>query len=176
MKDTALLVVDVQEALVAEHPEREEEFLCLLRRLISFCRKDGVEVIFVRHDDGEGSDLEAGSPGWQVCSALSPAANEQIFDKRFNSAFLETGLDGYLREHGVSRLILAGMQTEYCIDATCKSAFERGYTVLIPEGATTTFDNGPIAADVLCEFYERRIWDGRFAQVLSVEQLEELLG
>ena len=176
MNKAALLVIAVQEALVAAQPYREGEFLALLRRLIARSRERGAEVVFVRHDDGEGSELEAGSPGWQVCAALSPADGEKIVDTRFNSAFVGTGLDDYLRARGVRRLILAGMQTEYCIDATCKAAFERGYAVVIPEGATTTFDNGPLPADVLCEFYERRIWDGRFAQVLPIEQTEELLG
>lgn len=43
MEKTALLVVDVQEALVAKHPWREEEFIASLRRLVALCRKNGTE-------------------------------------------------------------------------------------------------------------------------------------
>ena len=92
-------------------------------------------------------------------------------EKRFNSGFRDTGLDAYLRGRGVQTIILAGLQTEYCIDATCKSAAEKGYTVLIPRAGTSTFDNGPFAAGDLIRFYENNIWNGRYARVLPLEEI-----
>lgn len=59
------------------------------------------------------------------------------------------------------------MQTEYCIDATCKSALERGYQVILPKGGTTTYDNDFLSAEMLCRYYEEKIWNGRFASVLA---------
>ncbi|WP_411676144.1 hypothetical protein [Caproicibacter sp.] len=67
------------------------------------------------------------------------------------------------------------MQTEYCIDSTCKTAFELGFGVIIPEGTFTTFDNGPLDAAELCEFYSSRIWNRRFASVIPFKDLAKLI-
>lgn len=170
MHKTALLVVDVQEALVEGHPYREEEFLGNLQQLLAAARGNGVEVVYVRHDGGAGDELEAGSPGWRIHRAVSPEPGEKIFDKTYNSAFKSTGLKDYLDGRGISRIFLAGMQTEYCIDATCKAAFEYGFSLVVPSGATTTFKNEYLSGEKLVEFYERKIWNGRFAEVVPVRE------
>ena len=63
------------------------------------------------------------------------------------------------------------MQTEYCIDVSCKVAFEYGYHVTIPQATTTTFDNAFSSGKALSEYYENKIWDNRYAQVAPIEQL-----
>ncbi len=65
------------------------------------------------------------------------------------------------------------MQTEFCIDTTCKVAFEYGYNLIIPEKTNTTFKNGNISAKDLYEFYNFNIFNGRFA---AVESLEKTIG
>lgn len=175
MGETALLVVDVQTALLDGHPYRERETLKNWQDLLAVCRKKGVEVLFVRHDGGADDELERGAPGWEIAGVVAPTPGERVFDKRFNSAFRQTGLRAYLEEREISELILVGMQTEYCIDATCKAAFEYGYKLTIPEDAVTTFDNGDFSAEDLCAFYARRIWNNRFATVLPTKiWLEEM--
>ena len=47
----------------------------------------------------------------------------------------------YLKEVNEDTLMIVGLQTNFCIDATVKSAFERGYKVIIPKDTNTTFDN-----------------------------------
>lgn len=106
---------------------------------------------------------------------ITPNPGEVIFDKQFNSAFVKTDLKNYLANKGIETIILVGMQTEYCIDATCKSAFEHGFKVIIPEKTNTTYDNGVLTAKQIYEHYMDRIWKGRFARVDSMEHiLEEL--
>lgn len=170
MKKTALLVVDVQQAMMDDRPYRETELISNIGTLLRAARQSGIEVIYVRHDGGAGDTLEAHTPGWEISPAIAPEADERIFDKQFNSAFRGTGLREYLQQRGVGTLVLVGMQTEYCIDATCKVAFEYGFSVIIPEGATTTYDSGALSAAALAAFYEQRIWKGRFADVLPMEK------
>jgi nicotinamidase-related amidase len=67
------------------------------------------------------------------------------------------------------------MQTEYCIDATCKAAFEHGFSIIIPEQTNTTFDNQYMNAKTLYEFYHYQIWQNRFARVLPMEEVEQLI-
>ncbi len=63
--------------------------------------------------------------------------------------------------------MVAGLQTEYCIDATVKSAFERGFQVLLPKGGITTFDNGGFSAAQINRFYYENIWRGRYGEILE---------
>ena len=63
------------------------------------------------------------------------------------------------------------MQTEFCIDATIQSAFERGYQVLVPQGCCATYDNEYLSAQQMEELFEQKIWQGRYAQLFSLESL-----
>lgn len=173
MKDTVLLVVDVQTALIESHPYQEKKILKNIGQLLAQCRKSGIEVIYVRHDSGEDDELKYGSEGWQVEHRVEPAAGERIFDKKFNSAFRQTGLKEYLDKKGVKNIILVGLQAEYCIDATCKVAFEYGYQVYVPRDCIFTFDTPSFSAKALLDFYVNDIWKDRFAKVLSIEELEQ---
>ena len=172
---TALLVVDMQTAIMRSHPLQGEAAVHNINRLLSACRRAGIEAIFVRHDDGPGTDLESGSEGWQIWKDIVPRPAEHIFEKHFNSAFKETGLKEYLEEQGIRKLILTGMQTEYCIDATCKAAFEAGYRLVIPEGAVTTCNGPKFSAGDLNDFYLHTIWNGRFAEVTDMGTVLETI-
>jgi len=97
--------------------------------------------------------------------------DEKIFEKQYNSAFRKTKLREHLDEIGIKNIILCGMQTEYCLDATCKVAFEYEYKVTIPQSTTTTFDNALANGKELSEYYENKIWNNRYAQVISMKQV-----
>ncbi len=164
----ALVVVDVQEAAVERGPYQAAVVLRNIAALIVACRTAGVEVIYVQHDGQPGEPEEPGTRGWEIHAQIGPAAGEVIIRKRFNSAFRRTHLKPYLDGRGINTLILVGIQTEYCIDTTCRVAFELGYAVIIPEMTNTTFDNGGLSAAQIHDFWNRRIFDGRFAVVLSM--------
>ena len=171
---TALLVIDIQQALIDEHPANEELFLKRVDELIQAAHASGKEVIYVRHDGGAGDLLEQGSPGWRLNRSLSPSVQERIFEKRYPSSFKDTGLKDYLLERGIQRLVICGMQTEYCIDATIKSAFERGFSAVVPEGAHATYDAPEMAATSICALFER-IWNHRYAEVTSLQAAVDAL-
>ena len=172
---TALLVIDVQQAMIDDHPARMDEFLLNIKLLIDAAHKSGTEVVYVRHDGGEGDTLAYGTSGWQLDQSLQPRTDERIFDKRFSSAFRQTGLQEYLTAQGISRLVICGMQTEYCIDTSIKVAFEFGYEVVVPAGATTTFANPFLSGEKLIAYYEHMIWHEPLARVISMEDALRLL-
>ena len=175
MKPDALIVIDVQQALTKWHPDHEKELLTDIRRLLEACRHQGIPVLFIQHEEDEG-EMKHGGDGWQIDEAVAPRAGEKIFGKKYSSAFRQTGLHEYLKSIGVQNLILCGMQTEYCVDATVKVAFELGYDVLIPDGGTSTFQNGPFTAADLVRFYQWRIWHQRFATVVPMDTLLAEIG
>ena len=138
----ALIVIDVQQALVDGHPSKEDSFLVAVGAMIDACRRAGVPVLYVCHDGGAGDELERGTDGWRVHCAVAPQAGEIVVDKRFNSAFRQTGLHETLQSLGAKRIVMCGMQTEFCFDVSVKVAFELGYDVTVPREAVTTFDSG----------------------------------
>lgn len=175
MPKTVLLVVDVQQALIDASPVRKDEFLLNLEMLINAAHASGMEVVYVRHDSGPEDELEAGTDGWQLYRALKPRADERIFDKKFGSSFHGTGLDAYLKEKDVARIVLCGMQTEHCIDTTCKVAFELGYEVFIPSGGTTTYTNPFLTGEKLVNFYEHMIWHEPLASVRPMDEVLSMI-
>lgn len=175
MEQIALLVVDVQNALVSAKPYAKEEIIGNIKKLITNCRENNVEVIYIQHTELSGEELAAGSEGWKIYGEISPNPNETVITKNYNSAFKETSLKAYLDNKGIKRLIITGMQTEYCIDTTCKVAFEYGFELVIPEKTNTTFDNGKIPAKDLYEFYNYNIFKDRFGIVESVDNVIEKL-
>ena len=164
---TALLVIDIQTALIEAKPYVVDNCLSVWQKAIATCREKNIEVIYVRHNDDE---LLTGSHGWEIYEAIAPEVDEKIFDKHYNSAFKETHLQPYLDSQAIERLIIIGMATNYCIDTTVKVAFEFGYNLAVIKNGTTTFSEREITAEQLIQHYEST-WNGRFAQVADLEEI-----
>lgn len=171
MKNTALLVIDVQNALVSANPFEIEEVIANIKALIKTCRENNIEVIYVQHEDEIGGELEPNSDGWKIYDEIKPNPNETIISKNYNSAFKCTTLKSYLDSKGITDLIITGMQTDYCIDTSCKVAFEYGFKLIIPEKTNTTFDNGNILAKDLYAHYNFNIFKDRFATLENMNTL-----
>lgn len=169
----ALLIVDVQEAMITGSMYREREVLDNMVRLLNEARAAGALIIFVRHDYGEGHDWAKGTPGWEIWHEIAPRVGEEIVDKDRSSAFRGTKLSSMLFKRGVKDLVVIGVHTEYCVNATILGASERGYNVIVPEMANTTHGNEYMDAPILHEYYNRKMWNGRYATVQSVDEVVE---
>ncbi|MBB6715264.1 cysteine hydrolase family protein [Clostridium gasigenes] len=175
MGKTALLVVDVQNALVLGEPYNREEVIGNIKKLVQISRENEVEVIYIQHSDEIGGELEPNCDGWQIYKEVAPISGEKVINKNYNSAFRNTTLKKYLDSRGINKLIITGMQTEYCIDTTVKVAFEYGFKLIIPEETNTTFNNGKMLAKDLYEYYNFNIFKNRFSIVESVDNTIERL-
>ena len=113
-----LLVVDTQDMIMTENLYNYNEFKKNIVDLIELARENSVEVIYIRHDDG--IELTASIDGFDIYSDFKPENNEKVFDKNYNSAFRNTGLMNYLIEGKEDEIMIVGIQTDYCIDATIK--------------------------------------------------------
>ncbi|MBR0082396.1 MAG: cysteine hydrolase [Clostridia bacterium] len=171
-----LLVVDMQKILLDEAMYGYGALVDGAVRLIEAARKNGVEVVYVQHDAGPGSGLSAGDEGFEIADAVRPAPGEKVFVKTINSAFGNKELKKYLKKHRDKdkRLMIIGLQTNYCIDATVKSAFERGYTVIIPEGTNSTFDNNYMTAETTVRYYNEDVWE-ELVESVTVEEAVGLM-
>ena len=164
-----LLVIDMHKALVDEDLYNYDAFVDCTVRLVEAARKSGVEVVFVQHDAGPGSGLSAGDEGFEIIEALRPEPGEKVFVKTINSCFGNREFKAYMEQLEDKRLMIIGLQTNYCIDATVKSAFERGFEVIIPEGSNSTFDNDYMTGETTVRYYNEDVWE----ELVDVVTLEE---
>ena len=77
-----------------------------------------------------GMGFAPGSPETRVIPELAPLADELVLPKSSSSPFSSTTLDYLLRNMAISRLVVAGILTDQCIDHTVKDAADRGYGVI----------------------------------------------
>ena len=176
MTKTALLVIDAQNGITNGKLYAFERFTANVSTLLAEARKNGVEVIYVRHDDGEGAPLHKGNEGFEVYSGFAPEAGESTFDKYVNSPFRrDSGLLGYLQKKGVQRLIVTGLQTDYCIDATVKCGFEHDFEMIVPEYCNSTFDNEFMTAEQNYRYYNEFMWKNRYAKCVTMTEALELI-
>lgn len=147
--NTALLVIDVQVGMF-EGPEGPvhgaERLLEKIGTLIHKAREAGTPIVYVQHCEDQGEPLEKGTPGWEIHPDIAPLLGETVVEKRTPDSFHETTLREALDAKGISRLIVSGLQTEFCVDTTCRRAFSLGYDVILVKDAHSTWDTDNISA------------------------------
>ena len=163
---TAFIIIDVQNILV-KTGFQTKDLLEKISYLQNQARSKNIEIIYVQHLENPEAQT---SEDWQLSALLNRKPDEKVFQKKYNSIFKETDLKDYLDKEDIGRLVLCGMQTEYCVDASVKVGFEFDYKLVIPEGAFTTFDGEDASAEKINTFYQK-IWDGRFADVLDYKNI-----
>lgn len=164
-----LLVVDTQKLISNDKLYNYEVFESRVKQLIGQARHNNVEVIFVRHDDGPGYELTKGKEGFEIYDGFKPVADERIFDKTVNSSFKGTGLLEYLNSKGEDTIMVVGLQTDYCMDATIKCGFEHGFNMIVPEYTNSTFDNDFMSGEQTYKYYNEFMWKNRYAKCVSFE-------
>lgn len=170
-----LLIVDTQKLITNNKLYNFEIFVANVKELIKKARNNDIEVIYIRHDDGAGNSLTRGTDGFEICDEFKPANEEKIFDKTVNSPFQGTGLLDYLNAKGEKELIVAGLQTEYCIDATVKCGFEHGFRMIVPAYTNSTFDNEYMSAENSYKYYNEFMWNGRYAECISLNDVLNMM-
>lgn len=165
-----LLVVDIQKGITDERLYHFDEFIKNTVRIIEAARKNNVEIIYIQHDDGPGTGFSIGDDEFEIADQVKPAEGEKRYIKETNSCFGNKELAGYLEEKKEDTLMIVGLQTNFCIDATVKSAFERGYKVIVPKGTNSTFDNDYMDKETTYKYYNEMMWPKRFADCVSVEE------
>ena len=170
-----LLVIDVQKGITDNRLYAYDAFIDNMTQIIDTARKNNVEIIYVQHDDGPGSGFTEGDRDYEIADQVAPVQNEKIYAKTINSCFGNPELTKYLEQTGEKELMITGLQTNFCIDASVKSAFERGYKVIIPDGTNSTFDNDYMDAKTTYRYYNEMMWPRRFAQCVSIEKAIDML-
>jgi nicotinamidase-related amidase len=164
----ALLIIDMQVCHFPpdDLPYHATEVLEVDRWLIHRARGAGVPVIFVQHCGATGSDYEPGTPGWRIHPRLEPREGETVVRKWHPDSFQDTELLDILVTMGIEKLIVAGMQSEMCVDTTVRRAYGLGYDVeLIADGHTTW--SSPVLPGDRIIAHHNQVLGRRFARAVD---------
>ncbi|TQJ75597.1 cysteine hydrolase family protein [Streptomyces sp. SLBN-31] len=190
-ENAALVVVDVQKGFEEagfwgprNNPGADDN----IAALIDVWQSTGRPVVFVRHDSSKPeSPLRPGYEGNELKEYVEErrgkgAGPELFLTKSVNSAFLGTpDLGAWLREAGISQFVLAGIQTNMCVETTARMGGNLGYEVVVAYDATYTFDlEGPfgwrMGADEVARASAVSLHGGGFARVVTTEELVDAAG
>lgn len=177
-KDQALLIIDVQNdyfkggAMELVNPEQAA---ANTQRIIDKFRAAKAPVIYIQHiSDYEGATFFIPNTyGVEISNSVAPKKGEKIIVKHFPNSFLQTELQSYLQELGIKNLVITGMMTHMCVEATTRAAKDLGYncTVIADACATTNLKLGEktvVAEDVHAAFLSA-LNNGYYARVINTE-------
>jgi nicotinamidase-related amidase len=145
-KDTALLLIDVQKGVNdllhwggpsgrRNNPEAEDH----MRGLLQAWRQRGLPVIFTQHDSRQQvSPLKLSLPGGAFIDGLQPRDDELVVRKDVNSGFIGTKLDLELRRRAITRLVVVGFFTNYCVETTVRTAGNMGFDTYLAHDCCAT--------------------------------------
>jgi ureidoacrylate peracid hydrolase len=161
---TALLVVDVQRDFCASDGafgslgrdlSRVQEMLPALERLVESARNAHVTVIFLRYAQTPATESEVhleqrgrGRADIAYCQEETPGADfyriepmpgETVVTKHRYSGFINTDLDLILRSGGVRTLVMTGVATNGCVEATARDGFMHDYYIVFAADGTATY-------------------------------------
>ncbi|KAI0328299.1 Isochorismatase hydrolase [Cubamyces sp. BRFM 1775] len=136
-----LIVLDVQVGMLSPPPAGVPSASTVgpnIAAILSYARAltPPPRIVHVRNCGDAGEADERGAPGWQLVHA--PLPGEFVVDKRKNNAFAGTDMGEIVPP--TAQIVMVGMQSDFCIRATCSAALARGNEVLLVRGAHATYD------------------------------------
>ena len=145
--NAALLVIDVQNALCNGQwaAYDVDNVVQRINTLSGMARVAGVPVIFVQHEE-EHETMRFDSQGWQLYEKLDVQPQDLRVRKKACDSFFKTNLRELLTASGVGKIIVTGMQSEFCVDSTVRGALANGFEVVLVSDGHTTLDNGVLSA------------------------------
>lgn len=153
----ALLVIDVQNAMIdVEKPVYQaNDKIQKIKSLIHKARKMNVPVIYVQHNE-IGSEFENGTETWQIYAGIKPITEDIIIQKTVSDSFYDTTLKTELEEKCIDQLVIVGMQTEYCVNATSNRAVQLGFDVTLIKDAHSTWDSDEYSASEIIDLHHAK--------------------
>lgn len=177
--NTALLIVDIQNDYF---PNGTMELVGSVQagqqaaRLLAHFRRQGLSIVHIQHLSTRpgATFFIPNTPGAEIHPCVQPLTAETVIQKHFPNSFRETALLEHLRGLGIERLVICGMMTHMCIDATTRAAADLGFICLLAHDACATraltFNNQAVPAIQVHTAFLAAL-RGTYAQVLSVDEV-----
>ncbi|NBI29702.1 cysteine hydrolase family protein [Chengkuizengella marina] len=168
---SALLIIDVQVIMFTFDGGslyNGGKVLQNIHELLTKARYSKIPVFFVQHT--ETPNLIEGKEGWPIHPRIKPLENEMVIQKSTCDSFYKTDLHEKLQEQGIESLIIVGMQTDFCVDTTCRRAFSLGYNNKLIADGHSTFDTKVLKAEQIIE-HHNSVLGGRFAHLKAANEI-----
>jgi nicotinamidase-related amidase len=145
MADTALLIIDIQNDYFpggAMTLEGADDAGNNAAKLLAAFRAKHLPVFHMQHLSVRpgATFFIPDTPGAEIHPCVAPVENEKVIEKNYPNSFRETALETRLEAAGTRHLVIAGMMTQMCVDATVRQAFDLGYRVTLGANACATRD------------------------------------
>jgi len=143
MADTALVIIDIQNDYFpggAMELEGADAALAKAREVLEKFRKESLPLFHVRHLSVRpgATFFLPGTPGAEIHQAVRPREGETVIEKNFPNSFRATALQNHLEKQQIKNLVVAGMMTHMCVDATVRAAADLGYKITLLADACAT--------------------------------------
>jgi nicotinamidase-related amidase len=173
----ALLIVDQQQGIRGldkprNNPDAERHMAALLARW----RAAGWPLVHIRHISREAHSVFApGQPGALFQPEFMPGEREQVLEKNVPDAFINSGLEHWLRVRGLDAVVIVGVASENSVEATARSAGNLGFSTTVVADACYTFAKTDFAgrqrsAEEVHDMAMANL-QGEYARVLSTDEL-----
>jgi nicotinamidase-related amidase len=178
---TALVIIDVQNdyfaggnmSLVGSVEASQKA-----KQILEYYRQNHLPVIHIKHIalQAGATFFLPGTNGAEIHPSVTPKDGEKVITKHFPNSFRETELLSYLKSKGITKLVICGMMTDVCVDATVRAAMDLGFTNTVIGDACATRDRElgteTIKAEEVNESFLAGMaaLDGLYAKVLTTEQ------
>ena len=174
MNDTALIIIDMQQAMAnpaageRNNPGAEQRIASLL----AAWRQAQGNVVHVRHMSRDPASLFwPGQPGAQFQEALAPLQGEHVVEKNVPDAFINTALERWLHVRGIRRVVMCGVSTNNSVESSARTAGNLGFDTTVVADACFAFAKHdyagtPRSADEVHAVALSNL-DGEYARVMN---------
>lgn len=177
---TCLIVIDAQESFRHRPYFSGHDlpaYLAAQNALIDGCVAEGILIVRIFHVDGPktaGNAFAVESGHIKPLAGLAPFEAAATFMKSRHSALVGTGLEVWLHQNQIGKIIISGIRTEQCCETTTRHASDLGFAVDYVLDATLTWDMQHLDGSVLAahdiKARTAAVLTDRFARVCSVQQ------
>ena len=177
----ALLVIDVQNVyfsgpMTIAYPQGS---LANILGAMDCAQADGIPVVVIQHGSSTMAAFRKGSHEWELHPDIAKRKRDTLVEKTLPGSFTSTNLETWLREKGISTVVICGYMTQMCCDTTARQAMHLGFSVEFLSDATGTLDIYNSAGSVTAEELHRAVLVTqamRFSKVMTTKEWAAGLG
>lgn len=172
----ALIIIDMQQMPFiwknygGKALYQEERLVANTRLLIEKAKAAGAPIYYVMYTETGESMRAEGQPLWQVHPEIAPQTEDCLIVKYHADSFLKTDLLSLLNEQGIKDIVLCGIQTEFCVDTTCKSAYSHGFSIELAGDTHSTYDSDLLTAQQIIAHHNSILT--QFSKIIPAAEIE----
>lgn len=151
----ALLIIDMQnESFPEAYPSHDADGVVRrINQLSAEFHRRGDKVIYIQHDGSKQGCYIPGTEGWNLLPSLDKKMNDTVIAKTANDSFYQTSLKETLLTWRINELVITGSATDFCVDATVKSALINDCNVTVIADGHTTCGSPHLPAKQVVDHY-----------------------